>query len=493
MNRTIGALLDTGSQRVRGLDTDEVPFASAASAARLLASGLSTEGPAARVAVLLPQGPDLAGAIVGVMAAGVAVPLNPRLTADELRFTMHDAGVDALLTDPTWAGASEAIRVATDHGLRVFALDAPTKAHRQQHTDPDPDSIALLLHTSGTTARPKLVPLSHANLLASAAAVSRAMALTADDHGMCVMPLFHIHGIVGSLLSSLTAGATVTVAPFDALRLQSHLALGRHTWMSAVPTMYQALLLRPPLDGRLALRRVRSSSSTLPPSVWTAIEDRFECPVVNSYGMTEAAHQMSSTGQGTDAAEFATVGRAAGPDLAVLTPEGVVPRGSGELVVRGPSITSGYLSPSDANEGAFVDGWFRTGDTGAVDLDGRVVLHGRLKELINVGGEKVSPFEVDNALLSHPSVVEAVAFAVPSRLLGEEVQAVVTVRADVDEAHLRAHAREHLAKFKVPTRIHLVEEIPKGPTGKVQRIRLADQLGVTAQRDAAGTQGSTST
>lgn len=486
MTETVAALLASRPHDVHGADHDVDEFGTAVEQARCHTAGCATttdELP--RVAVLLPQGPRLAGALLGVMTAGVAVPLNARLTPDELLFTMRDAAVDMLIVDRDANAARAAIAAATQLGIPVRPLtDEPIAAHRRR--TPTGHDTALLLHTSGTTARPKLVPLSHGNLLASAAAVADAMSLDGDDHGLGVMPLFHIHGIVGSLLSSLWAGAALTVAPFDALRLQGQLVRGRHTWMSAVPTMYQALLLRPPTAGELHLRRVRSSSSTLPPSVWRAIEERFGCPVVNSYGMTEAAHQMCSTGIGTDAAEFATVGRAAGPEVAVLTTSGVQHTGEGELVVRGPSITQGYVSPPGANDSAFVQGWFCTGDTGVRHADGRVVLHGRLKELINVGGEKVSPFEVDDVLLAHPAVGEAVAFAAPSRLLGEEVHAVVTLRNAIDEVGLQRFAREHLAKFKVPTRIHIVEEIPKGSTGKVQRIRLAAQLGVAAADVAQG-------
>lgn len=475
---TIEALLENRLPDIRSAGAVIGEFGDALDQARRhTAACVARSDELPRIAVLLPQGPRLAGALLGIMTSGVAVPLNPRLTADELLFTMRDAAVDALVTDHDVHGAHDAIAAATQLGVPVLRLPDDPRAARHIRTPTDHDT-ALLLHTSGTTARPKLVPLSHRNLLASAAAVADAMSLDGDDHGLAVMPLFHIHGIVGSLLSSLWAGAALTVAPFDALRLQGQLVRGRHTWMSAVPTMYQALLLRPPVAGALLVRRVRSSSSTLPPSVWRAIEERFGCPVVNSYGMTEAAHQMCSTGIGTDADEFATVGRAAGPEVAVLTASGVQQAGEGELLVRGPSITEGYVSPPGANDSAFVQGWFRTGDTGALHRDGRVVLQGRLKELINVGGEKVSPFEVDDVLLAHPAVGEAVAFAAPSPLLGEVVHAVVTLRTTADEADLQRFAREHLAKFKVPARIHIVEEIPKGSTGKVQRIRLAAQLGV---------------
>jgi acyl-CoA synthetase (AMP-forming)/AMP-acid ligase II len=247
--------------------------------------------------------------------------------------------------------------------------------------------------------------------------------------------------------------------------------------------MYQAMLLRPAVALPGTLRLARSSSSPLSPRTWTLVQERLGCTVVNSYGMTEAAHQMASTPISGDSTFLGTVGRAAGPEIGVATAAGVSTRGAGELVIRGAGVMAHYLSPAGANEDAFVDGWFRTGDTGTIDDRDVVRLLGRLKELINVGGEKVSPFEVDDVLLAHPAVAEAVAFAAPSELLGEVVHAAVVLRSDLDEATLRRYAREQLAKCKVPTRIHFVTEIPKGPTGKVQRIHLAAQLGLSGQHD----------
>jgi acyl-CoA synthetase (AMP-forming)/AMP-acid ligase II len=474
---TIADLLDTCSSAVGDESGDGKSFRVAAERARTLASSIAGKhGRPTRIAMLLPHSARLAGAAVGTMAGGAAVPLNPRLTRAELEFTMADAAVDALLTDPTESSSAAACAAAQHLGVPVHSLETVTAARTA--SAPGAEDVALLLHTSGTTARPKLVPLTHRNLLSSASAVAATLALTAGDRGLAVMPMFHIHGIVGSLLSSLHAGADLTVVPFDALRLQSTLARSGATWMSAVPTMYQAVLLRPPIERLTGLRLLRGSSSTMPPAVWRELEDRFTCPVVNSYGMTEAAHQICSTAPKSGLAALGNVGRAAGPEVAMLRAGDVHADGDGEVVVRGPSVTAGYLSPLEANTDAYVGGWFRTGDAGALDASGVLTLRGRLKEIINVGGEKVSPFEVDDVLLAHPAVAEAAAFAAPSRMLGEEVQAVVTLRADADVADLQRHTREHLAKFKVPTRIHVVDAIPKGPTGKVQRLRLAQQLGV---------------
>ncbi len=484
MISTIGELLATRPARITGDASGALSFGRALRGATVCAAKANsrTDGPA-RVALLVPAGPALAGALLGVMSGATALPLNPRLTVTELAFTLDDAAVDVLLVDADYPHAAAAVAVARSRSIPVVDLAevAEEPLGRATTVDRVADDIALLLHTSGTTARPKLVPLRQRNLLASAAAVARSLGLTHDDRGLAVMPLFHIHGIIGSLLSSVWAQATLHVVPFDAFRFQTLLSSERITWTSAVPTMYQAMLSRPAVELPGTLRFARSSSSPLSTPIWTGMQERLGCMVVNSYGMTEASHQMASTPTSVDSTFFGTVGRAAGPEIAVVTPSGLMSRGLGELVIRGDGVIVNYLSPASANDDAFVDGWFRTGDTGTID-DGDVIrLLGRLKELINVGGEKVSPFEVDDVLLAHPAVAEAVAFAAPSELLGEVVHAAVVLSSDLDAAALRRHAREHLAKCKVPTRIHFVTEIPKGSTGKVQRIHLAAQLGLSSE------------
>ena len=439
-------------------------------------------GPAVqRVALLLPQGPKLAMSLLAAMARGAAVPLNPRLTAAELAFVLADTAAGALIVSGRDSAGVAAARVARGLGLRV--LDVDTSAEWPPASAPaarSPHDTALLLHTSGTTAKPKLVPLTAANLIASAQAVASVARLDHADVGLAVMPLFHIHGIVGVLLASLVADASVVAAPFDAFSIHRLIGDSNATWISAVPTMYQVMLqrresaTRSPTTGRLRL--MRSSSAALAPSVWTALEARYSCPVVNSYGMTEAAHQMASTPAQLGGAAIGSVGRAAGPEMAVLVDGAAAASGRGEILVCGPNVTSGYIGPVDSPDDAFVGRWFRTGDVGEIDSAGAIRLLGRSKEIINVGGEKVSPFEVEAVLLAHASVREAVVFAAPSTLLGEEVHAAVVIGDDVDERSLRVFVRDRLAKVKTPTRIHIVDEIPKGPTGKVLRRSLAALL-----------------
>jgi acyl-CoA synthetase (AMP-forming)/AMP-acid ligase II len=290
------------------------------------------------------------------------------------------------------------------------------------------------------------------------------------------------------VLSSLAAGGSVVcTSGFNALKFFGWLDEARPTWYTAVPTMHQALLGRADRNAdaiaRARLRFVRSSSASLPPQVMAALETAFGAPVIESYGMTEAAHQMTSNPLPPRPRKPGSVGVAAGPEVAIMSEEGaLLPAGeAGEVVIRGPNVTGGYEANPDANAKAFTDGWFRTGDQGVMDEEGYLRITGRLKELINRGGEKVSPLEVDEVLMDHPAVAQVVTFAMPHDKLGEEVAAAVVLRenASLTEPELRDFARTRLADFKVPRRVVILDEIPKGATGKLQRIGLADKLGLT--------------
>jgi acyl-CoA synthetase (AMP-forming)/AMP-acid ligase II len=309
------------------------------------------------------------------------------------------------------------------------------------------------------------------------------------------MPLFHIHGLVAAVLSSLAAGASVYCTPgFSALKFFAWMAECRPTWYTAVPTMHQAILSRAGRNSDIIaanpLRFIRSSSSSLPPQVMAELEAAFSAPVIESYGMTEAAHQMTSNPLPPAPRKAGSVGIAAGPDVGIMGEDGELrpPGETGEVVIRGPNVTPGYENNPDANAAAFTKGWFRTGDQGVIDSEGYLTITGRLKEIINRGGEKVSPREVDEVLMDHPGVAQAVAFAMPHPKLGEEVAAAVVLRPDatVSERELRDFAGQRLADFKVPRKIVILDEIPKGATGKLQRIGLADKLGLTTERKAAG-------
>jgi oxalate---CoA ligase len=301
------------------------------------------------------------------------------------------------------------------------------------------------------------------------------------------VPLFHIHGLIAAVLSSLAAGASVIcTSGFNALKFFAWLDEEKPSWYTAVPTMHQAILARAPRNGdiiaRSKLRFIRSSSSSLPPQVLRELEDTFGVPVIESYGMTEASHQMASNPLPPGARRPGSVGLAAGPEVRIMDEAGrLLPPGEiGEVVIRGPNVTKGYENNPTANANAFANGWFRTGDQGVLDDEGYLTLTGRLKELINRGGEKISPREVDEILMDHPAVAQAVTFALPHDKLGEEVAAVVVVREgkEVGERELRDFCAKRLADFKVPRKVVFLAEIPKGATGKLQRIGLAEKLGL---------------
>ncbi len=451
-----------------------------------------------RVAIVLPNGPEMAAAFVAVAATATTAPLNPAYRADELDFYLSDIGAKAILVGAEESGPSvdvaERLRIAV---LRLIAdLDKPAGSFRIEGKPLGapasagfavPDDIALLLHTSGTTSRPKLVPLSHANLVASAGHIGATLGLSASDRCLNIMPLFHIHGLIAAVLSSLAAGGSIYCTPgFNALRFFQWLADARPSWYTAVPTMHQAILSRaarnPEALAGAALRFIRSSSASLPAQVMAELEATFGCPVVESYGMTEAAHQMTSNLLPPGARKPGSVGVAAGSEVSIMTVDGThLPAGeTGEVVIHGRNVTAGYENNPDANATAFAHGWFHTGDQGFLDDEGYLRVTGRLKEIINRGGEKISPLEVDEVLMDHPAVAQVVTFAMPHAKLGEEVAAAIVLREGflATEGEIRTFASARLADFKVPRRVVILDEIPKGATGKLQRIGLAVKLGL---------------
>ena len=457
-----------------------------------------------RVAIVLPNGPEMAATFLAVAAGATAAPLNPAYRRDEFDFYLGDLGARALVVAE--GTETPARNAAAARGIPVFDLRVPDGApagafslSRAGPTTEEPaarpgpaaaDETALVLHTSGTTSRPKIVPLSQSNLWASAGHIAETLALTPADRCLNVMPLFHIHGLVGAVLASLAAGAEVHCTPgFNALRFFAWLAEAQPTWYTAVPTMHQAILARAKRNSEVIagsrLRLIRSSSSSLPPRVMADLEATFGAPVIESYGMTEAAHQMTSNPLPPRARKPGSVGPAAGPEVVVLDERGrpAPPGEEGEVAIRGPNVTAGYENNPVANAAAFTDGWFRTGDQGVMDDEGYLTITGRLKEMINRGGEKISPREIDEVLMDHPDVAQAVAFALPHGLLGEDVAAAVVPAegAAPDERQLRDFVAARLADFKVPRRILILAEIPKGATGKLQRIGLAEKLGLAGK------------
>jgi acyl-CoA synthetase (AMP-forming)/AMP-acid ligase II len=452
-----------------------------------------------RIAIVAPNGPAMATAFVAIGAFATTAPLNPGYKQAEFDFYLSDLDAKALVIPEGFASAARDVAVARgipiielvanpgiagDFTLHVPAasLAAPAAPGPAQ-----PGDIALVLHTSGTTARPKIVPLTQANVTASAANIAATLELGGADICLNIMPLFHIHGLIAAVLSSLAAGgATACASGLDGPKFFEWLKEIEPTWYTAVPSMHQAILkLAPRYRDTLArakLRFIRSSSASLPPQVMMELEETFGVPVIEAYGMTEAAHQMASNPLPPKPRFPGSVGLAAGPELAIMDEAGAIlpPGAVGEVVIRGANVTAGYEANPTANASAFTDGWFRTGDEGAIDAQGYLRLTGRIKEQINRGGEKVAPLEIDNVLMEHPAVQQALSFAIPDKDYGESVAAAIVLREGeaADARAIRQFAAQRLAAFKVPVKIVFLAEIPKGATGKLQRIGLAAKLGL---------------
>jgi acyl-CoA synthetase (AMP-forming)/AMP-acid ligase II len=504
---TVWTLLTTGTDTAPAIGAPErapLDYAGLRALAQKTVADLNALGLGRgdRVAIVLPNGPEMAAAFLCIACGATTAPLNPDYKADEFEFYLSDLNAKALIVEqgspsPAVAVAKklkvpilEIARAPNDPAGSFTITGASNSAgSTTQGGMAEAGDIALILHTSGTTSRPKIVPLSQANVVASARHIKATLALTADDRCLNIMPLFHIHGLIAAVLSSIAAGGRVNCTPgFNALKFFSWMDEANPSWYTAVPTMHQAILTRAARNAEVIknnpLRFIRSSSSSLPPQVMAELEKVFAAPVIEAYGMTEAAHQMASNPLPPLARKPGTVGLAAGPDVAIMDIDGnLLAKGdTGEIVIRGANVTPGYEANEAANAEAFTNGWFRTGDQGVLDEEGYLAITGRLKEIINRGGEKISPREVDEVLMDHEAVGQVVTFAMPHDKLGEEVAAAVVLREgkDATENDLREFAREHLAEFKVPRKILFLDEIPKGATGKLQRIGLAEKLGLGA-------------
>ncbi len=441
-----------------------------------------------RVALSLPNGPDVVLLLLAITALGAAAaPLNPGYTEPEYQFYLADIAPRLLLIPATGSAAASAAAAASgttlagvqpsSGGPPELAGPAGSAASERPAEQGGPDDVALVLHTSGTTSRPKQVPLRQRNLMASARTIGAHYRLGPGDVSFCVMPLFHIHGLVASTFAALTAGgAVITPRRFTPHRFWPQAREHGATWLSAGPTLHQMILDRRDDAGPLgALRFTRSCSSALSPALLERAEREYGAPMLEAYGMTEASHQMSSNPLPPGVRLPGSVGVPTGTQIRIVSPVGAfLPDGTaGEVVIRGPGVMSGYVANPTATAEAFFGDWFRTGDRG-VFRDGYLILEGRLKEMIIRGGENIAPAEIEQVLLSHPAVRDAVCFGVPDDKYGELVGAAVTLGRDAEAAELIAHCREQLAGFKVPARIDVLTEIPRTATGKIQRRRVAE-------------------
>src|SRR5579864_6941107 len=442
-----------------------------------------------RVAIAMPNGLPTIVSFLAASIAGTAAPLNPAYPYEEFLFFLRDTDSKVLLCPPV--GPPFARSAAADLKIPIVSvgmtekgvahiIDAPTG---KKEDEPTADDIALVLHTSGSTGRPKRVPLRHFNLAVSAANIASTYALTEEDVALCIMPLFHIHGLIGSAMSTLLSGGTLVVpSKFNALTFWRTVAEHRVTWYSGVPTMHQLLLARAHKKPAQAasLRFIRSCSAPLSSELIHKIEDIFGVPFVEAYGMTEAAHQMTSNPLPPRYRKAGSVGVGTGIRISVMDKEGneLGTNQRGEIVIQGASVFRGYENNPEANARALVKGWFRTGDEGFLDEDCYLHLTGRMKDIIIRGGENVAPHEVDEVLLKHPAVSAAVTFGFAHPTLGEEVAAAVVLHEPhgATEAGLLKHCREYLAEYKCPKKLYLVTSIPTTATGKIRRRAVAAAL-----------------
>ena len=425
----------------------------------------------------------------------IAAPLNPAYKKAEYEFYIQDLKSKLVLVPRGFVEKNDpSVQAAREYGAAVAEvwwdgkhvhLELKIKnsgLSKQQVQQAQPDDVGLVVHTSGTTGRPKAVPLMHKNLLRTMSNIINTYKLTPQDRTLLVMPLFHVHGLLCGLLATLLAGASAIIPDkFSAGTFWRDFVQHKANWYTAVPTIHQILLRTPAPKEKVDIRFIRSCSSALAPSTLYKLEETFNAPVLEAYAMSEAAHQMTSNPLPPGARKPGSVGIGQGVDVAILDQQGNVlaPGQEGEISIKGANVTSGYLNNQKANDEAFTkEGWFRTGDQGKLDHEGYVFITGRIKELINRGGEKISPIELDGALLSHPSVAEAVAFAIPSEHYGQEVAAVIVPAQGkkVTQEELQQFMTEKVAKFKVPKIIYFTDAIPKTGSGKIQRKNVAEKF-----------------
>ena len=447
-----------------------------------------------RAAIVLPNGPLMASSFLSISSYMSAAPLNPLYKQEEFEFYLDDLKPKFLLVEPN--SKSLAVIAAKNLNIPVFEMKISDNQplgtfelfdKETNYKNPNDYDEALVLHTSGTTSRPKIVPLSNLNIFTSAVNISKSLKLTADDHCLNIMPLFHIHGLIAVLSASAKVGASVCASNgFNALKFLDLAETQNITWYSGVPTMHQAILLRAQKNSdkakKLNLRFIRSSSASLPPAIFEQLNDIFQTPVIEAYGMTEATHQMASNPLPPAIQKPGLVGMPAGPEICIMNdkneklPEGEI----GEICIKGDNVTNGYENNPEANKQSFVNDWFRTGDEGFFDEDGYLKISGRLKEIINKGGEKISPLEVDNILMDFPPIDQALCFGYKDKMLGEDIAVAIKLKENKSctEDDIKSYANEKLAKFKIPKKIFIVEDIPKGATGKLQRIGLAKKFGL---------------
>ncbi len=466
-------------------------------------------GPGDTVSLVMPNGLQTVRLLLGAMAAGLTVnPVNLLSQPTQMQYVLGHSDCRVVCVSPEWEEPVRRILPSLGRPVSLIVVDpdgtlpavpgpatddVPIVGSAASDAPPSPDHVALLMYTSGTTGVPKGVMLTQSNLAANAAAVAAEHALTPDDRVLGVLPLYHINAFSVTMLAPLASGGGVAVAPkFSAARFWQQVAANGCTWINVVPTIISYLIEGPvpPPEATARVRFCRSASAALAPEHHRAFEQKFGIGIVETMGLTETAAPAFSNPLDATRRRIGSVGRASGCEARVVdaalreVPDGV----TGELVIRGPNVMRGYYKNDDATRASFTgDGWLRTGDLGHRDPDGFFFVTGRIKELIIKGGENIAPREIDEVLLLHPAVLEAAAVGLPDRHYGQEVIACIVRRDGVpcSEDELREFCRARLGPYKTPKAIHFVTEMPRGPSGKVQRLKLLDLLPAVADRATA--------
>lgn len=473
-------------------------FDALARTCRRIAAGLIARGlqPGDHVSLVMGNGVATVEFLLGALYGGFCVnPINLLAQSDQMRYVIEHADARLIVAAPEWIERVRALCSSVARPIDVLQVhpDEPDVAAALGDLgDVSPalpplarEDLALLMYTSGTTGRPKGVMLTQGNLVANAHAIAREHRLTPADRVTAVLPLFHINAFTVTMLAPLAAGGSLVMPPrFSASGFWDMVVQHRCTWLNVVPTMISYLLEgdAPARDSLAAVRFCRSASAALPPEHHRAFEERFGIGIIETMGLTETAAPVFSNPIEALHRKIGSVGRPSGCEARVVDAEGRdLPDGQvGEIVVRGPQVMAGYYKDPEATTAAFYPGrWLRTGDLGYRDPDGFYFVTGRIKELIIKGGENIAPREVDEALLKHPAVLDAAAFGVPDRHYGQEVAACVVLRegATLSEEELRMFCERELGRYKAPKAIRFVTELPRGPSGKVQRLRLVSLVG----------------
>ncbi|KAF2467127.1 acetyl-CoA synthetase-like protein [Lindgomyces ingoldianus] len=450
------------------------------------------------VSIALPNSYEF---IVSFIAASwqraIAAPLNPAYKQSEFEFYIDDlSSAVALVPKGAFSQDAASVRAARKYKAAIaecfyngkeVVLDVRENGKLAGESNKNvqsaqPDDIALVLHTSGTTGRPKAVPLTHRNLLRTMKNIQATYQLSPKDRTMLVMPLFHVHGLLAGFLAPLASGGSVIVPlKFSASEFWGDFIEHKANWFTAVPTIHVILLKNPPPNPKPRIRFIRSCSSPLSPKVFHELEKAFNAPVLEAYAMTEAAHQMTSNPLPPRKRIPGSVGIGQGVEIKILDQEGneVAQGEEAEICIRGENVTKGYLNNPAANASSFTkDGFFRTGDQGKKDPDDYVIITGRIKELINKGGEKISPIELDNVIAQHLAVSEAVSFALDDEIYGQDVGVAVVVKdgQKLNAEALKTWMGERVAKFKLPKQVFFTDTMPKTATGKIQRRLVAEAM-----------------